>query len=176
MKRGLLAVVVAGLALAVAVGASGAAKTVTATFTGKCTEIDTLDHNGALASARNNCSTLAKGRFAGATQLELGTFESESGTGAPGVVHGTLLVTGPQGSVTLALRGKRTCMTTSKGAPYVQETGTLDARQGLRLPGRAALRSGVYSTIMQTLSMVTGTKVSLVKVTGSFGCWNCGST
>jgi hypothetical protein len=176
MKRGLLAVVVAGLALAVAVGASGAAKTVTATFTGKCTEIDTLDHNGALASARNNCSTLAKGRFAGATQLELGTFESESGTGAPGVVHGTLLVTGPQGSVTLALRGKRTYMTTSKGAPYIQETGTWTLGKVSGYPGVQLSRSGAYSTIIKTLSTVTGTKVSLVKVTGSFGCWNCGAT
>jgi hypothetical protein len=105
MKRGLLVVIV-GCALVAAVGASAAAKTVTATLSGKCTEIDTLDHNGALASARNNCATTAKGRFAGATQLALGTFEKESGTGA-GLEHGTLVATGLAGLGHLNLHGKR---------------------------------------------------------------------
>jgi hypothetical protein len=176
MNRGLLAVAIASLALVAAVGASGAAKTVTATFVGKCTELDTLDHNGALASARNDCSTLARGRFAGATQLALATFEKERGTGAPGVLHGTLVATGPQGSVTLVLRGKRTYLTTPKGAPYVQETGTWTLGKVTGYPGVQLARSGLYSTIIKTVSAVAGTKVSLVKVTGSFGCWNCGST
>ena len=116
-----------------------------------------------LSPARNNLQPRsAKGRFAGATQLELGTFESESGTGAPGVVHGTLLVTGAQGSVTLALRGKRTYMTTSKGAPYIQE-GTRDPTLGKvsGYPGvQLSCRTASYSTDHQrSLSTVTGTKV-----------------
>ena len=108
MKHAVL-VAVLGFAL-LAAGASAASKSVQATFSGKCTETDTLDHNGALASARNDCSTVAKGKFAGATQLNLTTFEKESGTGAPGLEHGTLVATGPQGSVTLNLRGKREYM------------------------------------------------------------------
>jgi hypothetical protein len=175
MKRGLLVVIV-GCALVAAVGASGAAKTVTATLSGKCTEIDTLDHNGALASARNNCATTAKGRFAGATQLALGTFEKESGTGAPGLEHGTLVATGSQGSVTLNLHGKRTYMTTAKGTPYIQETGTWTLGKVTGYPGVQFSRSGTYSTVITTLSTVTGTKVSLVKIAGTFGCWNCGAT
>jgi hypothetical protein len=173
MKRGLL-VAIAGCALVAAVGASGAAKTVTATLSGKCTEIDTLDHNGALASARNNCATTAKGRFAGATQLALGTFEKESGTGAPGLEHGTLVATGSQGSVTLNLHGKRTYMTTAKGTPYIQETGTWTLGilpTGELLCARRLARPRAHPT----LSTVTGTKVSLVKIAGTFGCWNCGT-
>src|SRR5262249_45096689 len=46
------------------------------------------------------------------------TFERESGPGAPGLEHGTLVATGPQGSVTLNLRGKRENLTTPKGASY----------------------------------------------------------
>ena len=173
MKR---AVAVAVLGLALVAAASGATKTVQATLGGKCTEIDTLDHNGALASARNNCSTIAKGKFAGATQLALDTFEKESGTGAPGIEHGTLVATGPQGSVTLNLRGKRTYMTTAKGSPYIQETGTWTLGKVTGYPGAHFSKTGTYSTMIKTLSTVTGTKVSLVKITGTFGCWNCGAT
>jgi hypothetical protein len=175
MKRGVLVAAVC-LALAAAVGASGAAKTVTATFGGKCTEIDTLDQNGALASERNNCVTVAKGKFAGATQLALDTFEKESGTGAPGLEHGTLVATGPQGSVTLNLRGKREYMTTPKGASYIQETGTWTLGKVTGYQGVQLTKSGTYKSIITTLSHVTLSKVTVVRIAGTFGCWNCGAT
>ena len=175
MKRGLLVAVV-GFALVAAVGALAATKMVTATFAGKCTEIDTLDHNGALASEKNECVTTAKGEFAGATLLALSTSEKDSGTGAPGIEHGTLVATGPQGSVTLNLRGKRTYMTTAKGNPYIQETGTWTLGKVTGYPVAQLSKTGTYSAIIKTLSTITGTKVSNVKIAGTFGCWNCGST
>jgi hypothetical protein len=175
MKRGALVAAV-GFALLAAVGASGAAKTVTATFAGKCTEIDTLDHNGALASEKNDCVTLAKGKFAGSTLLALTTTEKDSGTGAPGLEHGTLVATGPQGSVTLSLRGKRSYMTTAKGNPYIQETGTWTLGKVTGYTGVQFSKTGTYSAIVNTLSTITGTKVSNVKIAGTFGCWNCGAT
>jgi hypothetical protein len=175
MKHAVL-VAVLGFALLAAVGASGAAKTVQATLSGKCTEIDTLDHNGALASARNECSTVAKGKFAGATQLALDTFEKESGTGAPGLEHGTLLATGPQGSVTLNLRGKREYMTTPKGASYIQETGTWTLGKVTGYQGVQLTRSGTYKSIITTTSHVALSKVTVVRIAGTFGCWNCGGT
>jgi hypothetical protein len=175
MKRALV-VAVLGFALLAAMGASAASKTVQATFSGKCTEIDTLDHNGALASARNNCSTVAKGKFAGATQLALETFEKESGTGAPGLEHGTLVVTGPQGSVTLNLRGKREYMVTPKGASYIQESGTWMLGKVTGYQGVQMTKTGTYKSIITTLSHVAGSKVTLVRIAGTFGCWNCGAT
>jgi hypothetical protein len=163
-------------ALLTAFGASAATKTVQATLTGKCTEIDTLDHNGALASARNNCSTVAKGKFAGATQLALATFEKESGTGAPGLQHGTLVATGPEGSVTLNLRGKREYLTTPKGASYIQESGTWTLGKVTGYEGVQLTKTGTYKSIITTVSQVTGSKVTLVRIAGTFGCWNCGGT
>jgi hypothetical protein len=172
MKRGLLVAVV-GFALVAAVGALAATKMVTATFAGKCTEIDTLDHNGALAFAHNNCSTTAKGKFAGATQLALVTFEKESGTGAPGIEHGTLVATGPQGTVTLNLRGKRQNMTTPKGASFIEESGTWTLGKVTGYQGVPLTKTGTYKAIITTLSQVTGSKVTLVRIAGTFGCWNC---
>jgi hypothetical protein len=175
MKRGLLVAAI-GFALVSSVSASGATKTVQAKLGGKCTEIDTLDHNGALASARNNCSTTAKGKFAGATSLALDTFEKESGTGAPGLEHGTLVATGPQGTVTLNLRGKREYMTTPKGASYIQETGTWTLGKVTGYPGVQMSKSGTYTVTITTLSQIVGTKVTNVRAAGTFGCWNCGAT
>ena len=172
MKRGFV-VAVLGFALAYAVGALAATKTVTATFAGKCTELDTLDHNGALAYAHNNCSTVAKGKFAGATQLSLETFEKESGTGAPGLEHGTLVATGPKGTVTLNLKGKRQYLTTPKGASFIQESGTWTLGNVTGYQGVPLTKSGTYKAIITTLSQVTGSKVTLVRVAGTFGCWNC---
>lgn len=175
MKRA-VCVAVLGFALVASVGASAASKTVQATFGGKCTEIDTLDNNGALASARNNCSTVAKGKFAGASQLALATFEKERGTGSPGIEHGTLVATGPQGSVTLDLRGKREYLTTPKGASYIQDSGTWTLGKVTGYTGVRLARSGTYKTIVTTLSQVTGSKVTVVRIAGAFGCWNCGAT
>ena len=172
MKRGLVAAVL-GFALVVAVGASAAAKNVQASFTGKCTELDTLDHNGALASARNNCSAVARGNFAGATQLALATFEKERGTGAPGVEHGTLVATGPKGTVTLELRGKREYLATAKGASSIQDSGTWTLGKVTGYQGVPLAKSGSYKAIVTTLSQVTGSKVTIVRVAGTFGCWNC---
>jgi hypothetical protein len=172
MKRGVVAAVL-GFALIAAVGALAATKTVTATFAGKCTEIDTLDQNGALAFAHNNCNTTAKGKFAGATQLALDTFEKESGTGAPGVEHGTLVATGPQGTVTLDLKGKREYLTTPKGASFIQESGTWTLGKVTGYQGVSLAKNGTYKAIITTLSQVTGSKVTLVRVAGTFGCWNC---
>jgi hypothetical protein len=171
MKRGFV-VAVLGFALVIAVGASAAAKTVQATFTGKCTELDTLDHNGALASARNNCNAVAKGKFGGATQLTLTTFEQERGTGAPGVEHGTLVATGPQGTVTLQLRGKREYLT-AKGASEIQDSGTWTLGKVSGYKGVPLAKSGSYKANVTTLSQVTGSKVTVVRVAGTFGCWSC---
>jgi hypothetical protein len=172
MKRG-VAVALLGLALVGAVGSSAAAKTVQATFAGRCTEIDTLDHNGALAFAHNNCSTVAKGKFEGATQLALAMFEKESGTGAPGVEHGTLVATGPQGTVTLELKGKREYTTTAKGTSLIQDSGTWTLGKVSGYQGVQLAKSSSYKAIVTTLSQVTGSKVTLVRVSGTFGCWSC---
>ena len=174
MKRGFTAAVL-GLALVVTVGASAASKTVQATFTGKCTELDTLDRNGALALAHNNCSAVAKGRFAGATRLALTTFEKESGTGAPGVEHGTLVATGPRGTVTLQLEGKRQYLTPSKGASSIEDSGTWTLGKVTGYLGVQLAKRGSYKAMVTTLSQVTGSKVTLVRVAGTFGCWSCAS-
>ena len=60
------------------------------------------------------------------------------------------MATGPQGSVTLNLRGKREYMTTPKGASYIQETGTWTLGKVNGYQGVQLAKSGTYKSIITT--------------------------
>ena len=86
------------------------------------------------------------------------------------------MATGPQGTVTLNLRGKREYMTTPKGASYIQATGTWTLGKVTGYQGVQLTKSGTYKSIITTTSHVALSKVTVVRIAGTFGCWNCGAT
>jgi hypothetical protein len=174
MKLAVLTAVV-GLALAAVGGASAEGKTVQVTLTGKCTEVDTLDKNGALKYATNTCITSARCKCAGSTRLDFQTVERESGTGAPGRETGTLVASGPLGKVTLILRGTQQALM-QRGVPVIQETGTWTRGPVTGYSGVQLATRGTYKAIITTNSTVTGSKVSLVHIAATFGCWRCSAT
>jgi hypothetical protein len=75
--------------------------------------------------------------------------------------------------VTLNLKGKREYLTTPKGASFIQESGTWTLGKVTGYQGVPLTKSGIYKAIITTLSQVTGSKVTLVRIAGTFGCWNC---
>jgi hypothetical protein len=174
MKLAVLTAVV-GLALVAAGGASAEGKTVQVTLAGKCTEVDTLDKNGALKYATNTCITSARCKCAGSTRLDFTTVERESGTGAPGRETGTLVASGPLGTVTLLLKGTQQAMM-AKGVSVIQETGLWAMGKVTGYPGVQLTKRGTYKAIITTNSTITGSKVSLVHIAATFGCWRCSAT
>ena len=87
------------------------------------------------------------------------------GTGAPGRESGSLVASGPAGSVTLLFRGARTALGQGSG------TWTLGTVTGLA--GAKLVAHGTYSTQTNTLHAVAGTMNTVVSVDSTYGCWNC---
>jgi hypothetical protein len=162
-------VLVLGLlaALALAVSASADTKTVNASLTGQCVEVDTLDKLGVLKSFVLTCKATGPCKCQGTTKLNYTSVSKLSGTGASGREHGTLVASGPAGSVTLGFKGTRTALGVSTG------TWTLLKKTGL--PGVKLTTHGSYTTTTKTISSVTGTQQTSIKLAASFGCWNCAS-
>jgi hypothetical protein len=144
---------------AVGAGAVHAAGTpVRATMTGGCHEVKHLDPLGALKSLSYAC-TARNLTFAYTASA------AEPGTGAPGHEVGTLVASGPEGTVTLKLKGTRTADGISKGTWLM---GKVTGYKGVRLT-----RHGTYSSTTKTLSTTIGTTDSSVKVVALIGCWRC---
>jgi hypothetical protein len=154
-------------ALVLAVSASADTKTVTANLTGQCLEVDKLDSLGVLKSFTLTCKATGPCKCEGATKLTYTSVSVLSGTGAPGREKGTLVASGPAGSATLNFKGTRTALGVS--------TGTWTLGKTIGLPGAKLTRRGAYTTTTKTISTVTGTQQSFIKVAASFGCWNCAS-
>jgi hypothetical protein len=153
--------------LGVAATASAEAKTVTANLTGQCVEVDKLDSLGVLKSFTLTCKATGPCKCEGTTKLSYTSVSVLSGTGAAGHEKGTLVASGPAGSATLSFKGTRTALGVSTG------TWTLAKTTGL--PGVKFTRHGSYATNTNTLSSVTGTQQTSIKIAASFGCWNCAS-
>jgi hypothetical protein len=151
--------------LVVAATASADSKTVRATLSGKCSEIHALDHNGATTSVTVTCATTVKCSCQGSTQLALNVKAVEPGTGADGKETGTLVASGPKGTVTLRLAGKHTSLGVGKG------TWTLLRKSGYA--GVQLARQGTYTTTQHTLSHLMGTPDSTVRIAATIECWNC---
>jgi hypothetical protein len=154
-------------ALALPVSASADTKTVSANLTGQCVEVDTLDKLGVLKSFTLTCKATGPCKCQGTTKLSYTSVSLLSGTGASGREHGTLVASGPAGSVTLNFKGTRTSLGVSTG------TWTLDKTTGL--PGVTFTRHGSYTTNTKTISSVVGTQQTSIKIAARFGCWNCAS-
>jgi hypothetical protein len=167
VKRALLAIgLIATLVFAVA--ASADTKTVTANLTGQCLEVDTLDKLGVLKSFILTCKATGPCKCQGATKLSYTSVSRLSGTGASGRETGTLVASGPAGSsATLNFKGTRTALGVSTG------TWTLGKTTGMT--GAKLTRHGAYTTNTKTISSVTGTQQTSIKLAASFGCWNCAS-
>ena len=161
--------VVLGLvaALVLAVSASAGTKNVTANLTGQCVEVDKLDSLGVLKSFTLTCKAIGPCKCQGTTKLTYTSVSVLSGTGAPGHEKGTLVASGPAGSATLSFKGARTALGVS--------TGTWVLAKSTGLPGVKLTPHGAYTTNTKTISTVTGTQQSSVKIAATFGCWNCAS-
>ncbi len=147
------------LAALVAAGVASAAGTpVHAVLTGKCVEVKNLDALGALKSLSYTC-TARSSKFAYNAKA------AEPGTGASGHETGTLVATGPAGSVTLEFKGTRTADGVSSGTWLL---GKVTGYKGVRLT-----RHGSYQTSTKTLSTTLGTLDSVVRITATIGCWSC---
>jgi|SRR5579871_1567994 len=152
-------------ALVLTVTAAAGTDKVTANLTGQCVEVDKLDSLGVLKSFTLTCKATGPCKCQGTTKLSYTSISVLSGTGAPGREKGTLLASGPAGSATLSFKGTRTALGVSTG------TWTLGKTTGL--PGVKFTRHGSYTTNTKTISTVTGTQQSSVKIAATFGCWNC---
>jgi hypothetical protein len=161
--------VVLGLiaALVLAVSAAAGTRTVTANLTGQCHEVDTLDQLGVLKYFVLTCNASGPCKCQGATHLAYTSVARLSGTGASGREHGTLVASGPAGSVTLSFKGTLTSLGVGTG------TWTLGKKTGFS--GVKLTTHGSYTTTTKTTATVTGTQQTSVKVAASFGCWACAS-
>jgi hypothetical protein len=148
--------------------ASAETKPVTASLTGQCSEVDSLDSLGVLKSFTLTCTATGLCKCQGTTKLTYRSVAVLSGTGASGHEKGTLTASGPAGSATLSFKGTRTSLGVSTGS------WTLGKTTGL--PGVKFTRHGAYTTKAKTTQSVTGTKQTFVRIAASFGCWNCATT
>jgi hypothetical protein len=163
--RGTLAIgmLVAGLVLAA--GATAGGQTVRATLSGKCTETDTFDSNGALKSASIACAAATSCACAGSTQLTYTVTAVEPGNGAPGRERGTLTATGPAGTLTFLLKGKH--------AAIGSGTGTWQLVKTLGYKGVQLSRAGTYTATTETLRQIPQSMPTIVKIAASLSCWRC---
>jgi hypothetical protein len=159
MILGLLAVLVTATA------ASAGGKTVTTVLGGTCTEIQTLDHNGALKALTVVCKTGGTCKCEGATKLAYTSKTFSPGTGADGRETGTLVASSSIGTVTLNFTGKRTALGLGAG------TWTLGKVVGYK--GISLVKRGKYSVATKTLTEVVGSLTTVVRMNASFGCWAC---
>lgn len=134
-------------------------------MSGRCSELDKVDSNGALVSATISCSTTGACSCAGRTKLVYTSTATEPGNGASGRERGSLVASGPAGSVTLNLTGVRTGVGDGKGRWTL---GKVTGYKGVALTSR-----GTYSTTMKVQSAVIGTKDTLVRIAATFSCWRC---
>lgn len=152
-------------ALALAAAASAGGQTVRTVMRGTCTQANRLDANGALLSLTLTCTASAACTCEGSTKLAYRSEAHLRGNGAPGRESGSLVASGPTGSVTLLFIGTRTALGQGSGTWTL---GQVTGFHGVRLATR-----GSYTTQTKTLQSVTGTMNTVVSVTGSYGCWNC---
>jgi hypothetical protein len=159
------------LAAAVAAGSAAAATQVAVkvTLTGMCVSQNVDDHNGVVTSSTLTCQARAACSCQGATRLVYETATVSPGNGASGKEKGTLVATGPHGSVTLSLVGVRA--TTGPGVAMSKGTWTLGNVSGVARSGLAS--RGAYTTQTTSLTSVTGTTQTTVRISASIGCWAC---
>jgi hypothetical protein len=131
---------------------------VRATLTGSCLEVKHLDRLGALKSLSYTC-TAKNATFVYSAKA------AEPGTGASGHEFGTLVASGPDGTVTLNFKGTRTAQGASKGTWLM---GKVTGYKGVRLT-----RHGTYTSNTATVSTAPGTLDSTVKISAVVGCWRC---
>ena len=120
---------------------------------------------GPVLSLTLTCTASAACTCEGSTKLAYRSEAHLPGNGAPGRESGSLVASGPTGSVTLIFNGTRTALGQGSGTWTL---GQVTGFHGVRLATR-----GSYTTQTKTLQSVTGTMNTVVSVTGSYGCWNC---
>lgn len=156
--------VLAAVPAALGTNAAGGS-TVRTTLSGMCRETDKLDPNGALESSTIACTGKASCKCGGAAELTYTSTATEPGTGADGHETGTIVASGPLGTVTLRLAGKHTSLGGGTGVwTLVKSTG---------FKGVTLTRKGSYTTQTHTVSHVTGSMDTIVHISASVGCWRC---
>jgi hypothetical protein len=177
MKAGLLAAL---LALALVAGASGAATAsapIKTTLAGMCSQVNKLDHNGALASATVTCTASGPCKCGAAgTKLTYSTHAVESGSSSSSLETGTIVATGPQGTITLVLSGKRSTEPLGLTASVDVGKGTWKLGKVTGYTGIQLAHSGTWSTTTKTVREITGSLNTVTSVAATVGCWRCSAT
>jgi hypothetical protein len=163
--RGTLANGVLAVVLVLATGATAGGNTVRATLSGKCTETDTLDSNGALKSASIACTASASCACAGSTQLAYAVTAVEPGNGDPGREAGTLTASGPAGTLSFRLSGTHSAVGGGSG------TWRLVKAAGYK--GVQLTKAGTYTTTNQRVRQIPQSMTTIVKIAASLSCWRC---
>jgi hypothetical protein len=132
---------------------------------GSCTQVNKLDQNGAMVAETVSCTASSACRCDGSTTLTYRDVAVLPGTGASGRESGSLVASGPAGSVTLLFKGTRTSLG--------QGTGTWTIGRVTGLTGVKLVAHGAYSTQTNTLHAVTGTMNTVVSIDAAYGCWSC---
>jgi hypothetical protein len=160
-------VALAGAVLALALLAAGAAaaggQSVQTTLAGKCSATDQLDANGALLSTTIVCNATGSCKCAGATKLVYSATAREPGNGANGHETGTLVASGPTGTVTLTFKGTRTALGQATGSWTL---GTVKGFKGVRMA-----RRGTYALTTKTISQIVGTQDTMVRISATLSPW-----
>ena len=140
-----------------ACGANAAAppSPVKVVFKGICSAKLTDDANGVVRLSTLTCNAKAACACQGATQLVYQTATVSAGNGSPGRECGTIVASGPHGSVTLALLGTRSGLGVSSG------TWTVGKRQGS------------YASQTTDVSAILGELAWTVHISAVIGCWAC---
>ena len=146
-------------------GAEAGKKTVQATLSGRCTETDTLDSNGALKSASVVCKGSGKCACEGSTGLAYSVTAIEPGTGAPGKEHGTITATGPTGTLSFQLSGEHSAIGGG--------TGTWKLVKTVGYKGVQLSRTGTYTTTTERLKQIPQSMITTVKIATNLTCWQC---
>lgn len=155
MRRAIPALLVVASIAACGANAAAPPPPVKVVFKGTCSAKLTDDVNGVVRRSTLTCNAKAQCACQGATQLVYQTATVSAGNGGPGRERGTIVASGPHGSVTLELLGTRSGLGASSG------TWTLGKRQGS------------YTSQTTDVNAIIGELAWTVHISAVIGCWAC---
>lgn len=154
-----------GVVLALAPAASGGNTNIHTTLTGTCTLKNIDDSIGVTVSSVVTCDAAGTCACRGTTKLVYHTESKYPATAPGGRETGRLTATSTEGTVTVALAGKRASIALGTGTWTL---GKVSGYSGFNLRKR-----GTYSVATKELSKIAGTTTSRVRITATLACWYC---